>query len=336
MEWIKDGKDKPGFTNVEKNVYLGLQDIPTQTELAVLVLYAQAVSHPYMRSVRGPGKKQINMLDMGPLHFQIQKHIEKVIETPNILLPPHGSYQYGTADGKLWEDPDAIEAISKLLPSLHQLKPLLVAFFKAALETWKRFTSEFQEDSMIAQLTPEEKKRAYRPPTNDHNEGALGGMRLKLRLNPNMSLHYYNVLTMFKSNETATFVQQMFVEGDHVYVHEQARKRDSHHLEKAHKAAIIAFKSKQIADRKQKMADKAQKIHDTQARLAAVQRVDAIEDVTLNMTIAQLKDQLEIYRSLIDGIPLKSYLKTKADMIAALKTAINRYKALSDIQNPES
>jgi hypothetical protein len=47
MEWIKDGKDRPGFTNMEQNVYCGLQDIPTLTELAVLALYAQAVSHPY-------------------------------------------------------------------------------------------------------------------------------------------------------------------------------------------------------------------------------------------------------------------------------------------------
>jgi cation transport regulator ChaB len=336
MEWIKDGKEKPGFTNMERNVFLGLQDIPTQTELAVIVLYAQAVSHPYMRKVRGSEAEQINMLGLGQLHFQIQKHIEKVIETPSILLPPHGSYEHGTADGLSWEDPDAIEAISKLMPSLTHIKPLLVVFFKAALETWKRFTPEFQEGGMIAQLTPEEKKKAHRPPTNDHNEGALGHFRLKLRLKPGMSMHYYNALAMFKSNDTAIFVQQMFLKEDHVYVHEEARKRDSSHLEQACKAAITAFKNKQVADRRQKMAEKAQKIHATQERLAVVQRMDAVEDVTLNMTNAQLKDQLEIYRPLIDGIPLKSHLKTKADMIAALKEAITRYKVLQDMQNSES
>lgn len=51
LEWIRDGKDRPGFTNVEKNVYNGLQDISTQTELVVLALYAQAISYPYMRQV---------------------------------------------------------------------------------------------------------------------------------------------------------------------------------------------------------------------------------------------------------------------------------------------
>ena len=49
MEWIRDTKEKPGFTNMERNIYLGLQDIPTQTELAVFALYAQAITHPYLR-----------------------------------------------------------------------------------------------------------------------------------------------------------------------------------------------------------------------------------------------------------------------------------------------
>ena len=336
MEWIKDGKDRPGFTNMEQNVYCGLQDIPTQTELVVLALYAQAVSHPYTCNARGPGAKQVNMLDLGPLHLQIQKHIEKVIETPHILLPPHASYKHGTADGKSWEDANVMEAISKLGPSLPHLEPLLVAFFKGALETWKRFTPEFQEGGIIDQLTPEEKEKAHRPPANDHNEGALGSLRLKLRFKPNMSMHQYNALAMFKSNDTAAFVQKMFVKEDHVYVHEEACKRDSGHLEQARQAAIIAFRNKKVADQRQKMAEKAEKQHTTQARLAAVQRVDAVEDVTINMTNDQLRDQLEIYRQLIDGIPGKSKLKIKAELIAALRAAITRYKALPDTQNSES
>src|SRR5438034_1765952 len=52
--------------------------------------------------------------------------------------------KHGTADGKSWENANVMEAISKLEPSLPHLEPLLVAFFKGALETWKRFTSEFQ------------------------------------------------------------------------------------------------------------------------------------------------------------------------------------------------
>jgi len=38
------------------------------------------------------------MLDLGPLHFKVQAHIEKVIADPGIILPPHESYQLGAMD----------------------------------------------------------------------------------------------------------------------------------------------------------------------------------------------------------------------------------------------
>ena len=48
LELVCDKKDSRSFNHMEFNVYRGLQDIPTLTELAVLVLYAQSISHPYM------------------------------------------------------------------------------------------------------------------------------------------------------------------------------------------------------------------------------------------------------------------------------------------------
>jgi hypothetical protein len=51
LEFVKDSKKTPGFTNMEKNLYKALQDPPTLTELAVLALYAEAISHPYMRQI---------------------------------------------------------------------------------------------------------------------------------------------------------------------------------------------------------------------------------------------------------------------------------------------
>jgi dsDNA-binding SOS-regulon protein len=119
-------------------------------------------------------------------------------------------------------------------------------------------------------------------------------------------------------------------------VHEEACKRDSSHLEQACHAAIAAFKNKKVTDLWQKMAEKAEKLHTTQARLAAICRVDSVEDVTINMTNDQLKDQLEIYRQLMDGIPAKTKLKIKAELIAALREAITRYQALPGGQNSES
>ncbi|EIN09749.1 hypothetical protein PUNSTDRAFT_67009, partial [Punctularia strigosozonata HHB-11173 SS5] len=53
LEELRDAKGSRTFTNLEKNVYHALQDVPTLTELAVEALYYQAISVPYMQHVRG-------------------------------------------------------------------------------------------------------------------------------------------------------------------------------------------------------------------------------------------------------------------------------------------
>lgn len=62
-----------------------------------------------------------------------------------------------------------------------------------------------------------------------------------------------------------------------------------------------------------------------QSRLASLQRIDDEKKVTMDMTTAELRDQLQIYHSLVVGIPLKSHLKSKALMIEALLEAIRKY-----------
>ena len=326
MEWIRDGKDKPGFTNIERNVYLGLKDIPTQTELAVLALYAQAITHPYMRAVQGPGTEHINMLDLAPLHSKVQKHLERIINNPNLLLPPHGSYAHGSLDGEPWQNPTVIEQIYDMSLSWPHLQFVLVVFFNGALATWKCFTSEFEEGGLIDIATAEEKEHAWMPPTNDVNEGALGAFRLHLRKKPNTTMHQYNALAMFKFNDTYKFVLQTFAPDDYAYVHQEARTKDSSHLERERHAAAVVYKDKQIVQRKEKIALKGQQKAQEQIRLAGIEQLEDAEHVTIDMTVAQLRDQLDIYQCLVDGLPLKSHLKTKADMIQTLKEAIKKYK----------
>jgi hypothetical protein len=326
MRWIRDGKERPGFTNMEKNVYNGLQDIPTQTELAVLALYAQAISHPYMRQVREPGTEHVNMLNLGPHHLKVQMHLENVISDPSIILPPTGSYESGSMDGEPWENPEAVAAIYKLAPSLPHLKPVLVAFFKGALVTWIRFTAEFEEGGLIDTATAEEKEHAWMPPTNDVNEGALGALRIHLRKKPKTTIHQYNALAMFKFNDTPNFVHHVFLPEDHAYVRQQARMRDGSHLERERKTGLIAYRDKEIDERREKTARKAQQKNHEQTRLAALTRMEDLDKVTIDMSVVELKDQLEIYRGLVTGIPLKSHLKTKAAMIEALQDAITKYK----------
>ena len=59
---------------MENNLHKALHCIPTITELAVLALYGQSVSHPYMKALRKDPK--VNMLDLAPLHKKIGAFIK--------------------------------------------------------------------------------------------------------------------------------------------------------------------------------------------------------------------------------------------------------------------
>ena len=85
---------------MEQNLWNALHCIPTRTELAVLALYAQAVTHPYMRIVHAPGVERINMLDLGPLHDKVYKHIIRIAEDPNFLIGSTITFETGAMDGK--------------------------------------------------------------------------------------------------------------------------------------------------------------------------------------------------------------------------------------------
>ncbi|KAF8238172.1 hypothetical protein L208DRAFT_1140821, partial [Tricholoma matsutake] len=68
------------------NLYNALHDIPTLTELTVMVLYSQAVTHPYMCIVQGPGTEETNVLDLGDFHWDVQEFVAAIIEDPERLI----------------------------------------------------------------------------------------------------------------------------------------------------------------------------------------------------------------------------------------------------------
>ncbi|KAF7343806.1 hypothetical protein MSAN_01961600 [Mycena sanguinolenta] len=73
MMFIMYSKESPGLGHLEQNIPKGLKCTSTLTELAVLALYANAVSYPYMRVVRGMGADgaRPNAMDLGPLHAKV-------------------------------------------------------------------------------------------------------------------------------------------------------------------------------------------------------------------------------------------------------------------------
>jgi hypothetical protein len=171
MEVIESGKTHTRLTNIEKNLRDGLDDLATLTELCAMVLYQQVISHPYMRIVCGSGAEVTNALDLGPLHVDVRKHIEGVIEDPELVVSADISHLTVSFDGQEWEDAAAIDAVVKLMPTLPHLKDIVVAFFRGALATWIRFSSEFAPGGLIDEASASERQAAWMPATNDVNEG---------------------------------------------------------------------------------------------------------------------------------------------------------------------
>ncbi|KAI0056411.1 hypothetical protein BV25DRAFT_1814075, partial [Artomyces pyxidatus] len=203
---IKDKKTTRTLNHMEQNVYNALQDTPTLTEMSVLVLYAQAVTHPYMRFIRGSGDGDGNMLNYGPYHRGVLSFIQKLIDNPSLLLGSDANPATGSMDGLDWFRPEAFEAVQKLAPELPYLEGALVAFLQGALATWERFTSEFAPGGLIDQATAIERERAWMPATNDANEGALGSFRLHARIKPNSTIHAYNAQATCTHNGTEDFI----------------------------------------------------------------------------------------------------------------------------------
>ncbi|KDQ50350.1 hypothetical protein JAAARDRAFT_200032 [Jaapia argillacea MUCL 33604] len=178
LHFIGEKKGNGELNHMEANVLKAFEDVPTLTEMVVLVLYSQAISQPYMRFVRKSDQELTNLLDLGPLHDQVKIHCQQIVDNPEILLSPDATYVHGALDGQQWHRPEAIYAAIRMMPNLPDLRTMVVAFFKGALETWERFTTEFLPGGVIANLSEAQREKIFIKPTNDDNEGGLGIARI--------------------------------------------------------------------------------------------------------------------------------------------------------------
>ena len=65
-----------------------------------------------------------------------------------------------------------------------------------------------------------------------------------------MTILQFNALKKFKFNQTSEFVKQEFLPENYKFIHKIAYDMDAAHLEKTHKAKLIAFKDTQIVKQK--------------------------------------------------------------------------------------
>jgi hypothetical protein len=325
LEFVREKKQVMRFSHMEENLWKALHCTATKTELAVLALYAQSVTHPYMRHIRGSESKNLNALDLGPLHKKVYNHIMRIVQDPTFLLGPAVTYETGTMDGEPWTLPEVIAAIHKLAPELPHLSSVLVAFFKGAAETWKRFISEFAPGGLIDEATADEKDFAWMPPTNDVNEGALGAFRVLMRKQPQLTLLQYNAQAMFYQNETQAFMDNNFQSEDYQFIRKKAREAEANKLESKRKKELVQYiqaKNAQKMTSKKKREDNAVKKAE---RVAAVQLVFDREEVK-KLKGDRLKDQLLAFQQA--GAPIPRGITTRtpvAQIREALQSVIDSF-----------
>jgi hypothetical protein len=296
-----------------------------------MALYSEAITHPYMRVVRGPGTESTNILDLGGFHQDVQEHCQRLIDEPELLLSDDASAKTATLDGLEWEHPEVIAAIQKLLPELPHVKPALVAFCEGALETWIRFSAEFAPSGLIDEATEEEKRLAWMPSTNDHNEGALGSYRVYMRAKPSTTIQQYNAQAVYKRNQVGLFMENMLTEEeDHLYLMRRAREMDASGMEAKRKAAQVEFETRRAAINLEKDNERKQKQAETAARLSEVVLLTDLAQIP-SLKVKDIEDHLTIIAKLDAEVGIPKYKKDwgqyKDDKANLLKESLERYKA---------
>ncbi|KZV66702.1 hypothetical protein PENSPDRAFT_654651, partial [Peniophora sp. CONT] len=242
----RDRKRDPRFTNIEQNVYDALHDPATIAELAAMAIYYMIVSAPAMRAVRSRPRGQTakaNYLHMGPVFHRIVDHLNFAIYNCGPLLcvselPTRG--KLCTFDGSDWEDPRAIEAIADLMPSMSNLRPVLVRGLIKARDNWKKFSDDFAPGSQIDLLTAVERVLGYMPPENDDNESLLGQFRLFTRQYPNALARTFTAGVTYAHNDTEAFSERyLTADAIQTYIMQLARKQDASGEAKKFRLALL-------------------------------------------------------------------------------------------------
>ncbi|OCB86613.1 hypothetical protein A7U60_g6291 [Sanghuangporus baumii] len=342
MEYIRYRKVKPDLNHLESNVLKGLLDKPTLTELACQALYHEAVSIPYINSIRGSKLEDTNGLTLDNLLQKVKSHIRKLIDDPDIILAPTSQPREAIMGGnESWNCPDAIKAIQVhiTMDRLPKLKDLFKAFLKGALDTWKRFSSEFEDGGTIAALTEAEKDLAWMPSTNDVNEGALGSYRLFARKTPHGSLSLFNSLFRYRRNNTEEFISTYLSDdGLQAFLRKEARAEDQMGTDRKRSREIAEQHEEEARTKKQKRDEWDARVRKRDEELRGL-AIEFDRDHVNEMTAPELKNQLDKLRKMKDNvlkIPPNKDLGRKDERKVALLAALDQYSNIIDVSGAET
>ncbi|KAJ7206600.1 hypothetical protein GGX14DRAFT_366983, partial [Mycena pura] len=298
LEHIRWKKQTPSWTNIELNVSKALHDPPTLTELAILALYTQVITHPYMAMVRRPESEALNAIDLGPLHNDVREHCQRLIDVPELLLDfGDKCYVDATLDGKKFTRPEVVAAVKQLHVDgqLPHLKDLLVNILRSAMETWLRFSAEYAPGGLIDGLTPDLRKRVFLNATNDRNEGALGSFVVDMRSNSSTTLATHNGMAMYTRNHTREFAKRFFTAEDQTWIMRAARDQSASGTERERRREQAEFEQRLVEmkkERHQKRQDKAaerQQLLDDTELVTDGAAIDKLTGKKLDVQIDKLK-----------------------------------------------
>jgi hypothetical protein len=320
LEYVRDAKDRRRFSNMEKNLYTALKCNAT------LALYGQTITHPYMREICGKANRHTNMLDLGPLHKKVEEHIQRISNNPDILLSQTASYTTGALDGLKWERPGAVAAILAMKENLPHLSAVISAFFSGALETWKRFTTEFTPGGIIDGATDCEKELAWVPATNDANESILGVLRQFMRYHPNASLALFNAQMKYQRNGTQEWEEKYVEDDDYKYVMNRVRAEESTGADKNRKKKLILAQIGKVGRERAARKKAQRKKKERNARIAKVALIFD-KDVIDGLKGQKLTDQIAAFALAGAPLPRAKDRKIADDKRKAIKKVIDKFKS---------
>ncbi|KAL1678348.1 hypothetical protein EV122DRAFT_278277 [Schizophyllum commune] len=304
MHSVRDTKQSPGWTNIEKNFYSALNDLPTLSELVVLALWHILISCPWMQHIRQPG---LNMLTLGPYFKSLRAHMVSLRDDPARVFGPSASHQTATADGEPYNMPEVMTAILALLPSLPHVVPLFHEFMNTAVVTFDRFTAEFNPDGAIASLTEEEASSFFINTTNDHNEGILGSLRNIIRSHPSISQRALNARLMYKQNDTQDFMDTVMTEPeDYAYLMRLNREQDASGLEAKRRAEEVEYRKRVAEETRRREIERAEEERRKREELQSKNLILNVSDIETLRFKKDIEEQLNIHRLYDADIPAKS------------------------------
>ncbi|KAF8594395.1 hypothetical protein BDV93DRAFT_421418, partial [Ceratobasidium sp. AG-I] len=298
MEHSRQRKATGALNHLEANILKALNCPATLAELIVIALYGQAISKPYMRLVRTATAQGKGIAELAALHALVQVHLQSLIDDPLLLLGPTITEVTGTLDGSEWDNPQVLNTLRIHESMLPYISDLLVAFCRGALQTWIRFTEEFLPGGPLGSLTLEQSEKAFMPPTNDANEGALGTWRVWTRKFPRLALHRFNAIIINRANKTEAYMDKNFTQEQYTWARSEARRIDSSKKEETRRAQLVLAATKEAEKNDGLLTQRAERKREREEQAASIQ-LELDQERIRGMKGVELDSQLKAYRQLL-------------------------------------